>query len=312
MAKTVWKILKPLLTLLIVWLIFKDADFKGIWEGLRQSNLVFFLLTFLLFNVVVQAVTVQRWRFLLHQNGMDFPFSLLMRFHYIGILFQVFLPSSLGGDMAKFALIQKKGKGAESANSLLIARFAGVYALLVLAVPGICLYPVADAEIIRWILFALLAGGVLALFLLRSKRIDLDRFMHISWLVKPLKLVKNLRSNFKGKILFPVFAQSLLLQVLSSVVFYLLFLTLGIQVDFWKAFLLSPLISAVAMVIPSFLGIGPREMGLFYFFALEIGSKEMLGSLSLVINALILFQVLVGAFFWLTTRKKNNPSTELG
>jgi uncharacterized membrane protein YbhN (UPF0104 family) len=312
MGKTAWKFLKPLLTLFIVWAIFKDADFYGMWQGLRQSNPLFFFLAFLLMNIGVQTVTVQRWQFLLSQNGMDLPFSSLIRFHYIGILFQVFLPSSLGGDMAKFVLIQKKGKGAESVNSLLIARFVGVYALLVLAVPGIFLYPVPDAGIIRWILFTLLAGGVLVLFLLRSNLIDPDRFMKISWLVNPLKLFKNLRSNFKGKILFPVFVQSLLLQVLSSVVFYLLFVTLGVQVDFWKAFFLSPLISAIAMVIPSFLGIGPREMGLFYFFQVEIGSKEMLGSLSLLINALILSQVLIGAFFWLTNRNKNRSSAEPG
>ncbi|GEM_PF-5561666 len=298
-----WKILKPFLTLAIVLYVFRGTDLEGIWKGIRQADPLIFVFTLFVFNVIGQSLSVWRWHFLLACNGMKIPFFKLMKFQFIGILFQVFLPSSFGGDVAKFTLVQEKGKGAETVNSLFVGRLAGNFALIVFALPGVFLFPVKDAVVIRWILLAAVFVAVLGIVMIRFPFFNFDKLEKIRWLIKPMKFLKNLRTNLKGSVLCPTFFISVLFQLISGLMFYLLFLALGLQVDFLKALLVSPLISVLSILVPSFLGIGPREVGLFYFFAGEIGTKEMLGSFSLLINAIILTQVLLGAIFWMTTSK---------
>lgn len=129
--------------------------------------------------------------------------------------------------------------------------------------------------------------------------------MKVKWLEKPGKILKNLRQNMTLSLLGPVFWMSLGMQLISGITLYFCFLAVRVDVSFMNVFLIAPIITVLSSVIPTVLGIGPREAGLQYFFGAVLGTKEVLGSLSVIINACIFTQVLTGLVIWILLPNKN-------
>ena len=258
------------------------------------------MLAFLFSNIFYHLLFVWRWDFILKKNGINIPFGTLLRYQFIGVFFLVLLPSSLGSDVAKFALVNEKGRGAETVNSLFIARIAGIFALLLLAIPGTFIFPFKDVNIVRWILVGILFISLAGIGLIKYPFFNMDKLMKWKWMEKPRKILKNLRHNMNLTLLGPVFWMSLGINLISGIAFYFSFLAIRVDISFSNVFLITPIITTLSAVIPTVLGIGPREAGFQYFFGTALGTKELLGSLSILINLLLFMQVFIGLFFWIT------------
>ncbi len=75
-----------------------------------------------------------RWRVLLRASGVEVPFSILVRLHYMAFFFNTFMPGGAGGDIIKAVYVTRHSEQkAEAATMVLIDRVVGLVGLLAIA-----------------------------------------------------------------------------------------------------------------------------------------------------------------------------------
>jgi len=115
-------------------------------------------------------VTFFRWYLLVRVLGLTFSLCSAIRLGFIGYFFNFFSLGVVGGDIFKAALLARAhaGRRTEAVMSVVVDRFVGFYALLLLASLGILLwggfflkFP-EEEEPLRWLFAATLSASVLA------------------------------------------------------------------------------------------------------------------------------------------------------
>jgi uncharacterized membrane protein YbhN (UPF0104 family) len=308
--RSVWDVSKYVLTPVLVWFVFRNVPFKGMLENLGSVHWGWFLLT-LLFYLVQQVLFVLRWQMLLVFNRIVLPFWQSMKIHLISSLFQMFLPSGFGGDAAKFAFTFGKAGKVEALNSVLIARLSGMFVLALFALAGGLAYagPYADLIRVSAVLFFLLfvAGILFLVFLLpRVSRWRLFRTGKV--FPKVLKILNGLRRNLDGRNVLKLFLVSVVLQASTIIPYFCLFESLGLHLGFFKVLIALPAITFTTMIVPSISGVGTREVFTWFFFAAELGTKQMLGSLAILNYSLYVVVSLAGLAFWIESLMRRDPT----
>jgi uncharacterized protein (TIRG00374 family) len=90
-------------------------------------------LAFAAFGPPLFAMAV-RWRLLLVASGIEVPFFVLLRLHYMAFFFNTFMPGGAGGDIIKAVYVTRhSAQKAEAATMVLIDRVVGLVGLLAMA-----------------------------------------------------------------------------------------------------------------------------------------------------------------------------------
>src|SRR5437588_4669535 len=164
---------------LIGWLAWRTD-----WQQIRQAgaHLRFgFWLAALVLYLGIQMISGLRWRLLAKPLGYEGSVWEFTGFYFIGMFFNLFLPSSVGGDVVRAWYL---GGGSELSAflSVLVDRLSGLAVLISLACAAVILCPI---ELPGWILAsvwctagAALASGLLVpLIILRSGRFEKGKWL---------------------------------------------------------------------------------------------------------------------------------------
>ena len=101
---------------------------------MRRADPIYLALCVLLSPVLVAAST-WKWRAVLKQEGYPTRFGALFASYLVGYFFSNFLPSNVGGDVARSYRVGRSiGDQAAAAASIVVERVTGLLGLLVLAV----------------------------------------------------------------------------------------------------------------------------------------------------------------------------------
>lgn len=121
------------LTITALVLTFSTIPLADIWPLLKQANSGWSLVAVLTLQIA-QYISAQRTRFYLTHHGVTMPPLASLQLHYIGGLFNAFLPGSTGGDAYKAWWLKKQTDSSlMSMISLMIAnRLNGLWPLGVL------------------------------------------------------------------------------------------------------------------------------------------------------------------------------------
>jgi len=120
---------------------------------------VWFYLTSLAVVLVGQVAYAWRWRLLLEAAGVSVPFTKIVRQYFVGIFVNNFLPSTVGGDVAKVYYLGRDYGRLVVLASVAIDRLLGVGLLALLAVTALAVIPVSVPRLTA----AQLACGAIAL-----------------------------------------------------------------------------------------------------------------------------------------------------
>ena len=83
------------------------------------------------------TLSALKWRLLLLSDHIDIPLIKLVVSYLIAAFFNLFLPSNIGGDSYRiYDIMQKSGRGASTAASVLADRLSGFVALACLSLGG--------------------------------------------------------------------------------------------------------------------------------------------------------------------------------
>ena len=268
------------------------ATFRRVNPGLLGAAVVLYLLG--------QALSAFRWSILGRAVGLERRLVDYVRFYAIGMFFNLFGPSTLGGDAIRVMYLGRGRRRMLAAGSVLFDRVSGLVMLVALAAVAQLVYhprlPRALAATVSSAGLTLLAGWIALPRLVR--------FLPPEHGIR--RTVEEELAPFwrDGSLLASAAALSLVFHVSQVAVQYLLGLATGVALPFWYCLVFHPLV-AVATALPvSLVGFGVREGGYVLLLGrIGIAPSEAV-ALSLLWFAVTAVAGLLGGLGFVTYRRR--------
>ncbi len=310
MKRHLGSLAKIAVTFAIILFLLARVDLGAMAQHLARANgpLLFLALALYFGAVTLGAV---KWELLVRAQGLDIPLGDLLAYSLVGLFFGNLLPTNLGGDVVRaYGLVRASGRAEAAAISVLVDRLMGLVAWMSAAVVMAALAAVTltrgtelkQIEVATAFAAALFILGSALLF---SRRLS-QRFMGI-FRVGPLAplqpaaervyhALQVYRHSYRALALN--LALSACIVVVTTFVWYLVGLALGIGVSLFYYFLFNPLITFVVLIPISFNGLGPKEATAVFIFGLIGVPSEMALAMSLIFHLLIVLTSLPGGVLW--------------
>lgn len=258
---------------LLIWLLCR-FDLGGVWGYFENLRISVWATAFLML-LLAQVLSSIRWWIL--ANTLSFPgdWPTYLGFYYVGMFFNLFLPTGIGGDLFKaHFLSREEGKRFLALFTVVGDRFFGLIAMLLLGGAAVTLWsgllPQPFSGFLTMSSLVILVG--LAGFPLLQRAVR-RLWPRVSGRLEGLFILWK-----HPKRLLCVLGLSFFLQVLGMGAVALLGAGIHIHlpVSFYYASL--PLIGIITLIPVSFNGIGVREGAFVYFFGLKgIEAEPALG-----------------------------------
>lgn len=301
------------LLLVLVWIMRKDA--REVFEILKSSNKV--IIFFAIFiNALLSVALAYRLKLLMSGQNVQLSINDAVYLTFIGYFFNNFLPTSIGGDIAKahYASMRTDNRAASYA-AVLTDRILGLIATLLIAITGIFFIGKAiDNKFIIWMVPGLLIFTVVFMaMILRKSDLAGKPPSGKSGIInkikeKILKLYAAINLYRKSPtLLIKAIALSIGLQAMAIFSVYLFILCIGGDIALFRLFLIIPLVWAVSM-LPSLNGLGVREGAFIYFLKSYIGHEKAFAVSLLWLGMIMLYSV-AGGFFHLIWKVDKGQGT---
>lgn len=212
----------------------------------------------------------------------------------VGLFFNLFFPSAVGGDVAKaYYAYKQSGKKIASTTAVLLDRLMGFVAIILMAIVALGFFSkeLNDSRIDR-LVYIFLGIMLFSLLFFGSRRFArIFQFLLVAipsekWRQR-LGDIYHAIYHYKNHlgVLFLTLILSFLAQSLMVMIHYWLAVSLGVSISPWLFFILIPIVFIISMA-PSVSGIGVREAGMIALFARYMTPERAL-ALSLLLDILI-------------------------
>ena len=250
--------------------MFYTIDVGKIWARLQTARLEWVALGALVY-AGGQWLSAWRWWLLLRPVSLDVPYLRMVAFYFIGMFFNIFLPTIVGGDAVKAILLAREtGAPARSTMSVFMERNVGLLALLTIATAAAFVAPPVDVRGFNLLQLTLIvfAAFIVANVVLANR----PAYKLVDYLVAltPLARIRSRAASlyealvpyrdarWRGLIAAAT-AQSFLFQAVVILVVFLNANALGLSVPLAALAVFVPLISLAGMLPVSVNGLGLRE-----------------------------------------------------
>jgi uncharacterized protein (TIRG00374 family) len=253
--------------------------FRNLDRGLIAATVAIFLAS--------NMIGGYQWHALLRSSGVRLPFHRTIRFYFVGLFFNNFLPASIGGDAIKVYDVSKIGSSVYQVVAVtMLDRIIGIFSLCLLAAAvAVALMgePAAGAMWPYILVFAACMTPVVGLYffkpLSRVVRWVVRAFLPPSWGKGGSAILDHL-SEFRARkpLILSLMILSVVIQAMRVVTHILAAKALGLEIDPVRAglfFVFVPLLS-LAMIPPITInGLGIREgLGILLFARAGIGRTD--------------------------------------
>ena len=308
------KSLRVLLTLAFIWFIYTKIDLSNLFATIKQAN--YWLVALALFVFVCNRMLISlRWKVIL--SAYEIPVSLLkvIKIIFISMPAGFLTPGGAGTDIARGYQVSKQhGQTADVAGSIIIDRIIGLYAMFFVAFVAVFFSPPLEYlnEIKLFLavsIILLTVGGVVGLFVLKvfGNRIKISFSEKLNSLLSKL-IAALVDLGVLRRIFAPIVLISLSVQILRCVLFYILFLSLGVQLEFIYFLVLIPIVYVLLFMPISLGGFGVREASLLFFFSQLGVAEEISVSAGLIGYGLEMLMLLVGILIFLLGKQDENQT----
>lgn len=272
----------------ILFALFKFVPYQKLIEIYKECDKTYIFWGCLVF-LICNIVGAFRWRFLLVSLGIKISVREALYAFFSGLFFNLFFPSFVAGDVFRgFSISYRYGEPKKVASSVLMDRFSGATALVLVALISFIvardLVPVKDVIIPLGLLCLLLLGSSSIIF---SKRL----FSFLMKIFKKESAFKKKLVSFHDQLYFfrqnpSVFIKSLLfsfpIQIVSALSFWVVSKAFGLTLGPVYFLMLVPIVMAIALIPITIAGAGTREAAALYFFSLLGIDKGTALSISLL------------------------------
>lgn len=287
--------------------LFRKIDFKATLKVILLLRPAYFTLAVIIF-FVIYVLVLYRWKMLLNAQGICLPLKRVVSSFSGGIFFSLFLPSTIGGDIARsLDLGLHTSRRSVIVASVFLDRLSGFVGLVLVALASLIFGHRLINEpsvYLTVFLLAVLLGGILLIIF--NKGIY-RRLNHP--LPKKGGLLDNLRKlhaeiyyfRSKPSILYLNLIYSIIIQAGSSFVSFVLLRSLNVNLNIVYPLVFNPLITTITTLPISIGGLGLRDASSIFFYAKAGVAKDAALAQSLLNFALIVFFGLIGGIIYVST-----------
>lgn len=306
---TVMFLLKALVSLAFLSFLLSRIDRAELLWVISSARLSY-LVVALAGYILAQILCSVRWALLARPLGFRNPVKDFAVFYFIGMFFNLFAPSTIGGDISRVFYLARgesgeRGKGGNGSTgsalvSVIADRFIGFAVLAWMGAVALAVFSdYAIPAVIRYLTFALAAGFLLSWLLLPL----INRFLHRKKFLKGEKLLLGLESYARDR---RVIVQSLVLSLAAHLIQtwiqILLGQSLGVEIPWSYSVIIYPLVGTFSALPVSLNGIGLREGG-YLFFLRQIGiSSEKAVAFGMLWFIMIALDSLIGGAVFILRR----------
>jgi len=245
-----------------------------------------------------------RWGSLVWALGIEASWARLTGLFFVGTFYNLFLPTGLGGDAVKmYELSRDDGDAASAVSSVLVDRFLGLFVLFAMALLVLASSPQLVRPDVRAVIVVGFFGCLIGVVLLLQRtwieswgrRLRLDR------LLGRFKILRQLYGSihlYGTAALVRATMASVVWNLILILVYYLLGVSVGVDLSFGYYLLFVPVIS-VLLVVPSVGGLGIREGATVLLFS-RVGVPESQAlALALAYDVLLVASALIGGIVYI-------------
>ncbi|MCX8014390.1 MAG: flippase-like domain-containing protein [candidate division WOR-3 bacterium] len=322
MKRKLFSIAQIVITVGLLYYLMRKVDLRASLEIIKQVKILLLIFSAFLF-VLFLLVGAWRWKILLDARKINFSMRYLTKVYFISWFFNNILPTSIGGDVLRIAYtirqnnISGKRETSPAFAAVFVDRFIGFIGLFffaLLAATALFLMEKGQKQyllinlfgfiILMVILLAVFSDAVHKIFSRIFSRIKIfrlgEKFERAYLEIKEYRAVK-----FKLVISFLL---SLLVQLLSSFIWYFIGFGVAVKTSILYYCLFIPVIGIFTMIPITVGGLGMREnMFVNIFNSVANVSKEKATAISglyLIIN--LIFAFIGGIMFLLVKKIKIN------
>ncbi len=305
---------------LLAYLIY-IADPEKIFQVLNkiwfEGGLIYLTVAAVLFLISLVVLSL-RWQILVRGYGIKIPTSSLFKYYLIGLFFNNFLPTGIGGDVLRiYNLVKDTGDRTISFASVITERLLGITSTLILTIVSITiLQDKFENNLLLYLVLMMMAGVILFFIMAFSKKLEspieviCNKITVLRLGERIQKFLDAIRFYENSKIIYlKILFVSLISQILIITKTFFLANALGIDVAYEYLFLVVP-ITFLLMMLPSINGIGFRDGGYVVFLAYVGISKAEALSLSFL-TLLIPMLISIGGGILFMMQKKTLREEEV-
>ncbi|MGH7774613.1 MAG: lysylphosphatidylglycerol synthase transmembrane domain-containing protein [Candidatus Binatia bacterium] len=311
---TLMFLLKVLVSLGLLSFLLSQIDLSKLLQVMTSAHLSYLALI-LVSYILSQFVSCLRWVLLARPLGFRLPFKEFLSFYFIGMFFNLFAPSTVGGDVGRVFYLARGGNQTQEVPwtgrtgsaliSVLADRAIGLAVLVWIGAVALTLfsnYPLP--VIVRYLTFALAIGFFLGWMLLPF----FNRLLE--WVKYPL--IKNLATGLEvywrnQQVILQTIILSLIVHFVQAWAQILLGRSLDLEIPWSYCFILYPLVGVFSALPISLNGIGLREFGYKYLLEQIDVSSEKAIAFGLLWFILVALDSLIGGVVFIL-RKSPKPS----
>ena len=307
-------LLKTLVSLGLLLFLLWRIDLFELLKTLTSAHL-FYVVLVLIIYLLSQLVSCFRWVLLARPLGFRLPFKEFLSFYFIGMFFNLFAPSTVGGDMGRVFYLARDGTetpegrlAAPTAYALISVvadRTIGMAVLVWIGALALLIFPTYSLPpVIRYLTYAIALGSLLAWASIPLINRVLRR--------REGPLGKNLRCGLETywshhSVIIQTIVLSFLVHFIQTGIQILVGQALYVDLPWSYGFILYPLVGLFSALPISLNGIGLREGGyLFLLRQIDVSSEKAI-AFGLLWFIIIVLDSLIGGIVFIL-RKSSKPS----
>jgi uncharacterized protein (TIRG00374 family) len=262
------------ISLALLIFLFSRVDKKAFFEIIKNTHKPFLILAFFIFSLSY-VLAVFRWEMLLKAVKIRLPLKRVIISYCGGVFFNLFLPSTIGGDlMRSIDLGMHTKKPGEIIATVFLDRLSGYIGLVLLAFAALLFgWKLIENRSILISIAVMTAILIIILSILFNEflYLKINKLIHFINSHKIRELMANLHREvyyFKNhkRIIISNIVLSTVIQAAMPVVFFIIAKSLGIRLGMVWFFVLIPIISTITSIPISIGGLGLRDAATIYFF----------------------------------------------
>jgi hypothetical protein len=312
-------LLKVVLSFALFAYVVAKVSPGGVWSLIRTAHPRLLLTAAALF-LFSNLLGSWLWARLLHAQGVPIPYRKAASYYFVGLFFNNFLPSNIGGDIARITDASKHAQHVSPVfSATLMDRLIGVLAIAFLALvtsvavlDRLHLYAIYGGTVVVF----LLGVGVVAAIFHRGVLEAVERPFRWIGARRIERGIARLMDDLHGyrtraSTLATVFIAATIVQVSRIFVHYIVGLSLGVRVAVSYYFLFVPVLAALISLPISLNGLGVREGAAVVLFQLAGMTRQASFAVPFLTYVLSVFISLLGGLIFLSRPPRRALSRHL-
>jgi glycosyltransferase 2 family protein len=291
-------------TLALVFFLCSSLSWSSFLAGLAQARPDMLLIAAVVGGAGV-ILSAYQWRSLLRSEHISFDLADLVNVYMVGITFNHFLPTGMGGDAVKALYVRHKvSNGAGAVSTVLMCRITGFLAMLLIALPILVFWHDSFAlDIVLWFILLCILGVVVLcmaiIIALLIPRVDESIWRWHRILHPVVHIARALRTSIaKPRAMGTAVAYGCAFWLVAILNCYSYATALGLRVPLYFFCIFVPLASLVSTIPFSINGFGLREHALVYAFSTIHVSATTSLLIALFLDVQAFFLALLGAWLY--------------